>query len=367
MVLVCLSIISVLVISSCKNKKPATTDNNSVSSTLKMPGERRPLDKLIKMPDANEVAATVNGTEIKEGEIQEQIAPIIESIQSNPNTSNLNAEAVNSYIRQKREEALQQLIIRCLLAPKVKGTDIVVTKDDAEKLIVERLQANAQGVGLEDFKKMLASSGRNYDAVIQDLRDSMVYEKFVNAQIADQLQVTEEEAKTFYDDNPKLFETPEQVRASHILVPFDANDPNNGKEQAKAKIEGILQQLKDGADFAELAKTTGGFPSAPRGGDLGYFKKGDMVPSFEDAAFQLETGQISDIVETIYGYHIIKVTDHKAAGVVSFEEAKSDITNYLKSKKENEAANKYYESLIKEATIKFPEGKELKTGLFATN
>ena len=172
----------------------------------------------------------------------------------------------------------------------------------------------------------------------------------------------EEEAKKFYDDNPKIFESPEQVRASHILIMEDPNDPN----AAKQKIEDLLQQVKDGADFAELAKANSDDTySAPQGGDLQFFPRGAMEKPFEDAVFALEIGQVSDVVKTRYGYHIIKATDHKDASMVSFEEAKDDITDYLKSQKQSDAEGKYYKTLISEATIKFPEGKELKTGLFA--
>ena len=212
------------------------------------------------------------------------------------------------------------------------------------------------------IEQFLTEDGKSYEDVIKQVREGLVYERYVENQIADQTSVTEEEAKKFYDDNPKIFESPEQVRASHILIMEDPNDPN----AAKQKIEDLLQQVKDGADFAELAKANSDDTySAPQGGDLQFFPRGAMEKPFEDAVFALEIGQVSDVVKTRYGYHIIKATDHKDASMVSFEEAKDDITDYLKSQKQSDAEGKYYKTLISEATIKFPEGKELKTGLFA--
>ena len=126
------------------------------------------------------------------------------------------------------------------------------------------------------------------------------------------IDVTENDANNYYSGNPKEFETPEQVKASHILIASDTSDtsvdPNDAKAKALAKAEQLLAQLKDGADFAELAKANSTCPSASKGGDLGFFSKGDMVAPFEEAAFALEPGQLSDIVETKFGYHIIKRT-----------------------------------------------------------
>jgi peptidyl-prolyl cis-trans isomerase C len=213
---------------------------------------------------------------------------------------------------------------------------------------------------------MLAEEGRNYNDLIQQFKESMVYDKFIDSQIGDQIKVTEEDAKKFYDENQKtLFESPEQVRASHILIKSEPNEPNEVRQKAKEKIQNILAQLKAGGDFAELAKKMSEDPTtAPNGGDLEYFPKGEMEGPFDKAAFELPVGQLSDIIETNYGFHILKVTDHKGASILPFEKVQKQIMQYLKDQKESEAARKYSQSLIKEAKITFPKGKELKTGLF---
>jgi peptidyl-prolyl cis-trans isomerase C len=151
---------------------------------------------------------------------------------------------------------------------------------------------------------------------------------------------------------------PEQIRASHILIKFDAadsgTDPNEAKTKAKATTEGLLKQIKEGADFAELAKAHSACPSAPSGGDLGFFPRGQTTPPFEKVAFELQVGQVSDIVETEYGFHIIKVTDHKDASVVSFEQAKPDIVEQLKQEKQTKFVEEYINSLKAHANIVFP-------------
>jgi peptidyl-prolyl cis-trans isomerase C len=199
---------------------------------------------------------------------------------------------------------------------------------------------------------------RNFDQVKEDIRKALSRNKFMEAQWAGKTDVNEAEAKKYYDENTKRFDVPEQIRASHILIKYEAEgpntDPNEAKAKAKVKAMDFLQQIKDGADFAELAKAHSHCPSAPKGGDLGFFPRGEATPQFERAVFELEIGQISDIVETEYGYHIIKTTDHKDATVVSFEEAKDKIIKELTEKKQLDFAEKYISSLKAQAEIVYP-------------
>ena len=139
-------------------------------------------------------------------------------------------------------------------------------------------------------------------------------------------------------------------------------DPNEDKANARAKArekaEDLLKQIKDGADFAELAKSHSACPSAPQGGDLSFFPRGQTTPVFENAAFEMEVGQISEIVETEYGYHIIKATDHKEAGTIAFDQVKNNIIMQLTQTKQSEIAEEYIESLKAGAKRVYPAGKE---------
>jgi len=173
---------------------------------------------------------------------------------------------------------------------------------------------------------------------------------------AGKVEVTQEDAKKYYDENSQRFETPEQIRASHILIQPELTgaDPNEAKAKARVKTEDLLKQLKEGADFAELAKANSSCPSAPKGGDLGFFPRGQAPAEFDNAAFALEVGQMTDVVETEYGFHIIKVTDHKDSGTTSFDEAKDDIIEQLTQQKQLEFAGAYIDSLKADAKIAYP-------------
>ena len=247
---------------------------------------------------------------------------------------------------------MENLINKSLLDEKIKEANITVTEeditDDIKKIVSQ------QGLSLDDFKKRLQNKGIDYDQWKQQvqLQRGLIYDKFFETQFADKLKVSEDEAKNHYLENEKQLV---QVRASHVLIKTNMNDTNEVKAQAKAKAEELLKQLQDGADFAELARANSADPgSAPDGGDLGFLRKGRMVPPFENAVFALETNQLSDIVETGFGYHIIKVTDRRD----SFEQLEDQILRTLKWKKQADLAKDYIESLKKEANIVYPAGKE---------
>ena len=309
---------------------------------------------------ADDVAVTVNGVDITEAELQKLLKPQLEKMAQR--AKKLPPSIAQSLEKQIRQQILDQIIIRRLLDEKVKEANIVITEEELASQFTKVAAAQKPPLSLDEFKTKLAEYGQNFDEVTEQVRKEMTYQKVVEAQWGDKINITEEDAKKYYDENPTKFEVKEQIRASHILIIPDTTDseadPNQAKAEAKAKIQGLLEQIKGGADFAELAKANSDGPSAAQGGDLKFFPRGKMAAPFEKAAFELEVGKVSDIVETRFGYHIIKVTDHKDAGVTSFEQAKNSLIRQLTQRKQAEIANKYIESLKAAANIVYPPGKE---------
>jgi len=313
-----------------------------------------------KVPtEADNVAVTVNGVDITESDIEALVQPELDKIAAK--AAQLPPEFTEQYKKQLRERALEMLIVERLLDEQVKQTKIVVTEEEVISRISEMAAAqSAQGgpLSLQEYKKKIEGYGQSFDEYKNEFRKQLGYQKLMEPQWADKINVTEDDARQYYSENPKQFEIPEQIRASHILIKPDASeagtDPNQAKAKAKAKAEDLLKQVKEGADFAELAKAHSGCGSAANGGDLGFFGRGQMVGPFEESAFQLKPGQLSDIVETQYGYHIIKVTDRKDAGGIPFEQTKDDIINRLMQKKQFEFIKKYIQSLKDKADIAYP-------------
>ena len=206
---------------------------------------------------------------------------------------------------------------------------------------------------MESFKTMLAAQGQSFDVVRGQIKKTLGYEKLLGA-----VEVNDVEAKAFYNESKEDFNLPEQVKASHILIKVDASATPEQKAAAKAKIDGLLKQVKAGGDFAALAKENSDCPSKVKGGDLGFFDRNSMVKEFADAAFAMKVGQISNVVETQFGYHIIKVTDRKEGGLMPFGKAKADIVKTLENKKKSELFKQLIEKVKAGAKIEYPPGKE---------
>ena len=140
-----------------------------------------------------------------------------------------------------------------------------------------------------------------------------------------------------------MFKQPAQVKASHILIKVEPTADDAAKAAARKKIEEVRQKLTDGGDFAELAKEYSEGPSGPKGGDLGFFRRGQMVKPFEDAAFSMKINEVSAPVETRFGYHLIEVTDIKPEQTLAYADVKDKIAQRLKQEKIQEAAKVYVE------------------------
>lgn len=166
---------------------------------------------------------------------------------------------------------------------------------------------------------------------LQYLIDDFLSKVYVLQSIVEKVSVSEAEAKDFYAKNRDQFVVPEQIRVRHILIKVPFGAPSEAKTKAKNKAEQMLDWLKKGEKFETLAEQySEDTDSAKRGGDLGYLSRGRMSKSFEETAFSLKPGQISGVVETDFGYHVIRVDDHKASGTKDFSEVKDSITEQLK-------------------------------------
>lgn len=308
-----------------------------------------------EVQDLNAVAVTVNGVGITEGQVEALLKPQLEKL-----AAKLPPAFIQQYKKRLRQETMDRLVVEELLNEEVKKARIAV----AEEEVTDQLKqmASQQNLSLEDLKALIKASGKSFDEVKQRIQRGLGYQELLERQWAGKINVTLKDANSYYSKNQKQFETPEQVRASHILIKSNTSDPNTDPNQAKAKAkaEGLHKQIEAGADFAELAKANSDCRSAAQGGDLGLFGRGQMVPAFEKAAFAMDVNEVSYIVETQYGFHIIKLTDRKDASTLPFEQAKGDIISGLTQQKQNELAMEYVESLKAGANIVYPPSKEPK-------
>ena len=202
-----------------------------------------------------------------------------------------------------------------------------------------------------EFKNAINKMKLTETVMKSQIRRGITIQRFLDKKTLGKVEVTEEEIKAYYDSHTNFFKKPGQVRASHILIKVEPGANEKDKAKARKKIEKIRQRLVKGEDFGALAKEFSQCPSSAKGGDLNYFGRRQMAKPFEDAAFALKVGELSDVVETRFGYHLIKVTDKKPASTYSYKDVKNRIRKNLVREKTRIEVSNYVQELKKAAKI----------------
>jgi peptidyl-prolyl cis-trans isomerase C len=321
-----------------KTPAPAATSTASTATpgtpaAAAAPAPPKPMPA--QLPD---VLAKVNGEDVKKSDFDMLVRDM--ELGQGP----IPAERRDEILRA----TLDRLITYTLLSQEAKSRKVVATDTEVE----ERLkQMQQQFPNEEAFKKALAERNMTIERLRSDTRNDLVISKMMDAEVSTTPGASDAEAKEFYEKNPDKFKQPEQVRASHILIRVDENADAAAKQKALAKAQALLKRAKAGEDFAALAKANSQDGSAAQGGDLNYFGRGQMVPAFDEAAFKLKPGEISDIVTTQFGYHIIKVTDHKDASTVPLEQVADRVKQFLSGQKKQEKADQFIAGLKEKSKI----------------
>ena len=291
---------------------------------------------------AEQKVAVVNGAVVNQAEFDTEMNRVLERLQR---TGRFPNDLERSQIRK---QVLEKLIARELLYQESQKKGIKVD----QKEIDEQLTALKGRFPSEaEFKNGLSKMNLTEAALRSQLERDLAIRKLLDDQIGEKVAVSEKETRAYYDSHLETFKKPEQVRASHILIKVDPGADGAKKAEARTKIESLQTKLKKGEDFGALAKEYSEGPSGPKGGDLGFFGRGQMVKPFEEAAFTMKAGQVSDMVETRFGYHLIMVTDRTPENTSSYEEVKDRLGQYLKQQKVQEAIAEYVETLKGKAKI----------------
>jgi peptidyl-prolyl cis-trans isomerase C len=291
---------------------------------------------------SDEKVAVVNGVAISRIQFDKELKAQLQR------KSQQGGQISDAQMTELKNELLDDLIDREVLSQESQNAGIKITRQNVDDQIaaIKKRFPNE-----EEFKKALDSMGLTEEDVRDQIQRGLAIRELIDQKVASKVVITDEETKAYYDGNPQFFNQPEEVRASHILIKVDPAADDATKAAARKKIEDLQQKLKAGGDFAELAKENSEGPSNVRGGDLGYFKRGQMVKPFEDAAFSMKTNEVSELVETRFGYHLIKVYDKKPEQTLAYADVKDKIAQRLKQEKVEKDVTRYVEDLKKGAKI----------------
>ena len=242
------------------------------------------------------------------------------------------------------DQLVERFVVKTLLAAEIKKANITAASEEVDQRMEKLKTSIPKGATFEDILK---NNGITEAKVREDVASDIKITKLF-APITNAIAVTDAEVAEYSEKNKEAIAFPETVHARHILVATAKTDDDKAKAEKKSKADKLKEQLDKGADFATLAKENSDCPSKEMGGDLGKFQKGRMTKAFEDAAFAQATNVIGSVVETEFGYHIVQVLEHQAAGSASKEEISKAILN----QKYDDALRKYVASLAQKANIK---------------
>ena len=244
--------------------------------------------------------------------------------------------------------ATEEAIKNRLLLQEARRRDIQPDPAGVARAIQQLTQKAGGDEALQEGLKNIGVTLEQFEA---SFSDSQMIQDLVEKHIVSTVSVSEEEVLAFYNENQSSFVRPEMVHARHILFSADDKTTPEQREAAKANAEKARLRALTGEDFATLAKELSEGPSASTGGDLGFFAAEQMVTPFSKAAFALEPGGISEIVETRFGYHVIKVEERQAAGTSPLKEAGPQIRAFLEQRAVAQAVSELSEKLMAEAKV----------------
>jgi peptidyl-prolyl cis-trans isomerase C len=286
---------------------------------------------------------TINGQALPPEAIEFELGRLVKFY-----SQHLPEEQVRAQLPALREHAIEQAIGARLLFEEAARRKLEVP--DAE--VDERLaQMKKQVGGAKKFEALLQQQGLAESALREQIRNGRRVDKLVEQVVAGTPEPTEEEMRAHFDGHREEYLRPERAQAQHILV-SPATPDAAAKTAARQKIEAIRGRIEAGGSFADEAAAHSECPSGREaGGSLGWFGRGMMVPAFDEAAFRLKVGELSGVIETQFGYHIIRKTGHEEETSASYEDVRGSIAEFLRHAARGAALSAFVEKLKAQAKI----------------
>lgn len=256
---------------------------------------------------------------------------------------------------QLREVALNSLINKKLIEQKIKELDVKITDEEVRQTIEDVKKSN--NITQDNLVDALTARGISFDEYKAQIREQLERLRLISLEVRSKIQISETEVRAFYDANPKMFQVDEAFRVRQIFFKVSPQASEQDRKRITAVAEKVLQEAKSGADFAALAKKYSEDSSAREGGDLGSLKKGDILPEFEETLVKMKPGDISGLIRTQAGVHILKLEEFRQGKQRGFDASKLEIEDILYKKKSEERFNQWIEDLRKNASIEIKAAK----------
>ena len=286
--------------------------------------------------------AVVNGSVITQKDLNRELSVVQQKFLSQGKFLS------DSQLLEMKKNVLENLINMELLYQETQSQGTKVSDEAINKQLGT---VKARFPNEDEFKAALSKMNLSEVDLRSQIKRGLSVQQFIDEKFVQKVTVSNKETRVYYDANPNSFKRPEQVRARHILIKVDSKADESQKAAARKKLENIQQKAGNGEDFAALAKEFSEGPSGSKGGDLGYFRRGQMVKPFEEAAFSLNPDEMSDIVETSFGYHLIKLVDKKPESTIAYEDIRNKLQEHLKQNKVREQVNLHIEDLRGKAKV----------------
>lgn len=285
------------------------------------------------------IVAIVNEDIIRLSDLNREFEPIKQQIRSRGMSADREAEAMY----EARSQLIEEMVDEKLADQAIKEAGIRVSKNEVDAAI-ERIKS-ANRFTQEDLKRALESRGMRMEKYREDMRQQILRNKLINEKVKSKIVITEDDIREHYEANPEKYGLTEKYRLKNIFMPFD-------EAQVRSKLEKVLEELENGASFAEMAKKHSMAPNANAGGDLGVFALQDLSEDLQPVVEALEPGQFTDIVQTDLGLQIFFLESVEEPEERDLEDVKERIEQELYEEKAEQKFNDWIESLRKSAHIR---------------
>ena len=295
---------------------------------------------------ADRIVAIVNNEIITLSDVNRAFAPFEEKFEQSYQGPERDKEKARE---ETRTMLLNRMIDNLLMEQESRKTGIAVRNEEVEAAIQD-IQKK-RNISSDEFSKILQRDGMTMDALRKDMRNHMTRMKLVQRDIKSRVAVTDEEIGEYYRKHREDYEGKEAVRVRQILLPLPKGADPAGKARLRANAEQIRKRLLDGEPFVQLSAAYSQGPAATEGGDIGYIEKGMILPEVEAVAFSLPVNQVSPIIESPVGFHIILVVDRRGAGLKSIESVREEIREKIDQEKMEKKYGEWLEELRKKSHI----------------